>query len=106
VLTQVNISVPLLGASAWVPSPLVSIASLGLSKTAQPDDSVQLCGSNDNTVTVDSTLALAGFNGFAGPVNQQNAGATGAAIGAFQYFAVIRTGGTTNPLNFTLEGRA
>jgi hypothetical protein len=97
-LAQVTIAVPDPShrTLAWVPSSLISISSVGLSKTATPSDVVQLYGSNDNTVTIGPTYALNQYNG---PGQQQ-----GATPPAFKFYAVSRVGGTTAGLSLVLEG--
>jgi hypothetical protein len=103
-LAQVVVPVPGGGASAWIPSTLRRVTSFGLSFGAAKTDIVQLCGSNDNTVAVTNALAIANLRGFAGPSNQPNAGLNGQALGAWLYYAVIRTGGATGGLNLILAG--
>jgi hypothetical protein len=104
-LARMILAVPdAVGAGGWQAASLVSIGSFGLSSTATSTDSIQLCGSNDNTAPVTSATALGNFSGFAGPSNQANAGTRGQALGAFAYYAVIRLGGPTHGLSFELVG--
>jgi len=103
VLTQVVIPVPASGPSAWFPSTLTRIKSAGLSSGALADDSIVLCGSNLNLLPVTTDFAIARYAGYPDS-SQTNAGTAGFALGAFLYYAVIRTGGSAAGLNFVLAG--
>lgn len=104
--STVSIPVPdaIGGVSAWIPNTLARIGSAGLLVGAAAGDQVQLCGTNDSAAPVTAALAIASYAGFGGPSNQANAGLQGAALGAWEFYAVIRTEGTTHGLTFELGG--